>query len=177
LGAPAVDPGKCIRLAGSGAILLTKKSPREEVDRVVRVIKDLLTGKWFDEPVQPLNPDQIAVLYRRDHPLLHELREKLTSGTALCSAIWLNEKGANAKRRIGEPGVKILTMHSSKGLQFKAVILIFAGDCPAQFPDSDEEEERRLFYVALTRAEDYLVVSRSRESKFTNEIELVGKDN
>ena len=76
--------------------------------------------------------------------------------------MWLTEKGKNAKGRIGEPGVKIPTMHGSKGLQCKAVILMFADDCPRA--DSDEAEERRLFYVALTRAEDYLAIYCSKKS-------------
>ncbi len=86
--------------------------------------------------------------------------------------VWLKEKDHDARHRIAEPGVKILTMHGSKGFQFKAVILLFADDCPAQFPDTDEAEERRLIYIALTRAEDYLAISCSKKSGFVAEIEV-----
>ena len=176
LSAPSVDPDKCVRLAGSEAVLLTKKTKQEEVDRVVRVVSDLLDGRWFGDPIVPLRPEQIGILYRMDHGLINGLREKLKTKRHDCSVVWLTEKGKNAKGRIGEPGVKILTMHSSKGLQFKAVILLFADDCPAHFPDTTEAEERCLFYVALTRAEDYLAVSCSRKSTFIEEIELVSAD-
>jgi superfamily I DNA/RNA helicase len=67
-------------------------------------------------------------------------------------------------------------MHSSKGLQFKAVILLFADDCPADFPDTTEADERCLFYVALTRAEDFLAISCSRKSKFIEEIKASAAD-
>jgi hypothetical protein len=174
LSAPTVDPDNCIRLAGSEAVLLTKKTKQDEVDRVVRVIGDLLRGQWFGETISPLKPEQIGVLYRMDHGLINGLRDKLKACHHNCPVVWLTEKGRNAKGRIGEPGVKLLTMHSSKGLQFRAVILLFAGDCPADFPDSNTEDERRLFYVALTRAEDYLVISCSRESSFIQEIHAAG---
>lgn len=52
--------------------------------------------------------------------------------------------------------IKFITMHGSKGLEFDAVII--AGISDKIIPDrtSDIEEERRLFYVALTRAKDEL---------------------
>jgi superfamily I DNA/RNA helicase len=51
---------------------------------------------------------------------------------------------------------------------------MFADDCPRA--DSDEADERRLFYVALTRAEDYLTISSTGKSKFVAEIETAGAD-
>ncbi len=66
--------------------------------------------------------------------------------------------------------MKILTAYGAKGLQFRAVIFIFSDECPAHFSDTQEADERRLFYVGLTRAEDYLAVSCSRNSKFVDEI-------
>ncbi len=176
LSAPLVDPGKCVRVAGSAAILLTRKTKQEEVERVVQVVDDLLDGRWFGETIAPLKPDQIGILYRMEHPLIGTLREKLETNRRDCPVIWLNEKGKNARRRIAEPGVKILTMHGSKGLQFKAVILLFADECPLHASNTDEAEERRLFFVALTRAEDFLVISCSGKSKYVAEIEAAGAD-
>lgn len=176
--APSVDPNKCIRLTGSEAVLLTKQTKQAEVDRVVRVVGDLLDGQWFGDPIEPLMPHQIGIFYRMDHGIIHSLREKLKTSRPSCPVVWLTEKGKNAKGHIGDLGVKILTMHSSKGLQFKAVILLFADDCPADFSGTTEEkeEERCLFYVALTRAEDYLAISCSRKSKFIDEIQSAGVD-
>jgi len=52
--------------------------------------------------------------------------------------------------------VNFMTMHASKGLEFERVII--AGISDRIIPDrgSDIEEERRLFYVAMTRAKDEL---------------------
>jgi len=68
-------------------------------------------------------------------------------------------------------GVELLTMHSSKGLEYNKVIIIDVneGIVPhkkALLPE-DIEEERRMFYVALTRARDevYLFYCKERFGK------------
>jgi DNA helicase-2/ATP-dependent DNA helicase PcrA len=63
--------------------------------------------------------------------------------------------------------ISLLTMHAAKGLEFKLVFVIGveAGLCPYIRPDQEtpeaEPEERRLFYVALTRARDRLYLTRA----------------
>lgn len=78
-----------------------------------------------------------------------------------------NSGGQNfGKKSSGEGGtnnrINIMTMHGSKGLEFKAVFIVDAnqGIIPTSkaLRERDFEEERRLFYVAITRAIDYLNV-------------------
>lgn len=78
-----------------------------------------------------------------------------------------NSEGQNfGKKSSGEGGtnnrINIMTMHGSKGLEFKAVFIVDAnqGIIPTSkaLRERDFEEERRLFYVAMTRAIDYLNV-------------------
>jgi len=66
----------------------------------------------------------------------------------------------------GGRGVNLLTYHRAKGLEFEAVFLpmLVAGELP--FRRSDEDEERRLFYVGLTRAKRYLYVSWAMRGKY-----------
>lgn len=64
-------------------------------------------------------------------------------------------------------GVSLMTMHSSKGLEFKIVYIMDANDGitphrKAQL-EADVEEERRMFYVAMTRARDRLHVYYVKE--------------
>ena len=56
--------------------------------------------------------------------------------------------------RIKSQGVHLLTFHAAKGLEFPIVFIMGAeeGIKPMTRANSDLEEERRLFYVALTRA-------------------------
>lgn len=84
--------------------------------------------------------------------------------------------------------VNMLTMHSSKGLEYKAVIIVNCneGTSPHYKALGDKkqlEEERRLFYVAMTRAKDYLFMTfpdcvlvqgqlqYAKPSRFINEID------
>jgi DNA helicase-2/ATP-dependent DNA helicase PcrA len=61
-------------------------------------------------------------------------------------------------------GVNLLTVHASKGLEFPEVYVIDLVD--GRFPNrkmmSSIEEERRLFYVAVTRAKDRLYLSLAK---------------
>ncbi|MCF8335233.1 MAG: exodeoxyribonuclease V subunit gamma [Bacteroidales bacterium] len=84
--------------------------------------------------------------------------------------------------------ITIMTMHSAKGLEFKNVYLtgIEEGIFPSRMSmnsDKELEEERRLFYVALTRAEEKAILSyannrykwgvsnKSRPSRFIYDID------
>lgn len=56
--------------------------------------------------------------------------------------------------------VNLMTLHGAKGLEFKTVFIIGVEDglIPLKREDSVLEEERRLFYVGLTRAADEVVL-------------------
>lgn len=59
-------------------------------------------------------------------------------------------------------GVNLLTIHKAKGLEFKCVFIISLnnGLIPSNLKyEEDIKEERRLLYVAMTRAKDYLYLS------------------
>lgn len=78
----------------------------------------------------------------------------------------LSRQGEDAE---GEPfGVNVLTMHSSKGLEFEVVFILDAnqGIIPSSkaVRSRDYEEERRLFYVAMTRAAKFLHIFCANES-------------
>jgi DNA helicase-2/ATP-dependent DNA helicase PcrA len=67
--------------------------------------------------------------------------------------------------------VSLMTIHSAKGLEFPVVFVV--GLEEGLFPHSrsmltqeELEEERRLFYVAMTRAQDQLYLSRVRMRRF-----------
>ena len=94
---------------------------------------------------------------------------------AVLEEIWQNSKGYGTikewfehiesygkmlkeqnKKNGEKEGVNLMTMHAAKGLEFDTVFVIEAneGSCPYKKAIADEEieEERRLFYVAMTRA-------------------------
>lgn len=79
----------------------------------------------------------------------------------------LKEKRREAKEPGRPEGVTLSTMHSSKGLEYRIVFVVDAneGIVPhhkAGLP-ADIEEERRLFYVAMTRAKERLHLCAVKE--------------
>lgn len=105
---------------------------------------------------------------------------------AVLEEIWQNSKGYGTikewfehiesygkmlkeqnKKNGEKEGVNLMTMHAAKGLEFDTVFVIEAneGSCPYKKAIADEEieEERRLFYVAMTRAKRKLVISYVKE--------------
>ena len=82
-------------------------------------------------------------------------------------------------------GVSLMTMHGAKGLEYGLVFIIAAneGNTPYRKAKLMEEieEERRMFYVAMTRAKERLIISYVKEkngkdlnpSRFVEELLLV----
>lgn len=93
-------------------------------------------------------------------------------------ALLLGEEG-DLKRCGGKSysadAVRLMTLHGSKGLEFPVVILfgVGKGELPLEnerYP-SDVEEERRLFYVGMTRAKEELILTYTGEpSEFLEEL-------
>lgn len=79
---------------------------------------------------------------------------------------FLEENTLNTYTDIGREqayGIRLLTFHAAKGLEFPVVFIAGAeeGITPSRRKDSDFEEERRLFYVGMTRAKDELYITWS----------------
>ncbi|NLO10074.1 MAG: ATP-dependent helicase [Clostridiales bacterium] len=77
------------------------------------------------------------------------------------------KRQAQNRRSKNLDGINIMTMHSAKGLEFSAVFLVDVneGITPhkkAVLPENIEEE-RRLFYVAMTRAKKQLYIFSSKQ--------------
>jgi DNA helicase-2/ATP-dependent DNA helicase PcrA len=75
------------------------------------------------------------------------------------------------KKKENRDGVRLMTLHGSKGLEFEVVFLVGfeEGILPhsrSMIEDSDIEEERRLCYVGITRAKDYLYISYATRRLF-----------
>lgn len=89
----------------------------------------------------------------------HEANEDTEEDTMVrfLSAMAIDD-GTDAEPR---DAVQLLTAHRAKGLEFPHVfVATMAEGCfPLDFDDVDQEEERRLFYVSMTRAMDTLDVT------------------
>lgn len=116
---------------------------------------------------------------------------KLKDLLRIISQMQANKLGIDLNKIVhAEKGVNFVTAHSSKGLEFKYVFLISsASKCwekqsarsggyklPDTISEADNEdqteEERRLFYVALTRAREYLYISYPARENSGKELEM-----
>jgi len=177
------EPASALR-DGPRPILVAAATRVEECQRAVALVKNLLGGQWGADAISPLKPEEIGVLYPMKQPVdffdhfIHELR-------SVAPTRWINDpRDRESKSKVCEPGLKVQTVHSAKGLQYRAVILMFAHDLPfiprASEPEDETERignSQRLLYVALTRPEDYLAVSftASKSSIFTEKMRDCGK--
>jgi hypothetical protein len=116
---------------------------------------------------QRIKPSDIAVLYPR--------RRADASVTTLCErlngfsrAVLLSAPSPTGTLR--DDAVKILSMHGARGLQFRVAVVLWADLLRSRSTNNDDEIDRRLLYVAMTRAEDVLVILHSGSSPYVDEI-------
>lgn len=90
-----------------------------------------------------------------------KLSDFLTNVTLVQQEYSLQEKNKKKEKR---DGVRLMTLHSAKGLEFEVVFMVGfeEGILPHSrclVDESEIEEERRLCYVGITRAKDYLYIT------------------
>lgn len=170
-----VDPSKAVR-QGIHPVLVRCATHDRESARVVELVQDLLGGRWCGHEIErPLQPREIGILYPRipDSERRDSLSKLLENLGKVAQTIWLSED-RRSRDRVGEDGLKVQTIKSVKGLQYRAVIVIWADLLPHRDPER-AIGDRRETYVALTRPEDFLAVTATGTSKFIDEMIESGK--
>ena len=94
----------------------------------------------------------------KDHEVFKTFLKDL--GT-LAPVTWLNED-YYSRTKVFEKSIKVQTVASSKGLQYRVVFVMWADLFEPQVP-ADLDLQQRFLYVALTRASDVLIVKYSRD--------------
>ncbi|MEQ9551215.1 MAG: UvrD-helicase domain-containing protein [Coleofasciculus sp. G3-WIS-01] len=114
--------------------------------------------------------------YSPDTPI-SEFIEQIEDIRHLSELTWFS-KQYQQQNQPGKPEIILSTIHKIKGLEFDAV-LIPAADCSKDISDKEEiEEERRVRYVAMTRARDYLyLIEGEREERLAAGQPIKAKEN
>ncbi|MBD1852959.1 NERD domain-containing protein [Cyanobacteria bacterium FACHB-502] len=81
---------------------------------------------------------------------------------------WINQNSDSRNFNADALSVKLMTMHSGKGLEFPVIFLPGLGFLP--HPQGTPAEEARLLYVAMTRAIDRLIMTCDRRSDFAAKV-------
>lgn len=134
--------------------------------------------------------EEMAVLCRVNYPLklLEEAIEKVNKKTdnQIKYVALINDDNSDIKPKMKPNHISLTTIHKSKGLEWKVVFLIDCED--SRFPSETDklsvQEERRLFYVAITRAKEYLYLffngekknGKEKLAKLTRFIQEIDKD-
>lgn len=129
----------------------------------------ILTELYADKSVEGVSKyenmqellNSIKEFVENDEVIDENAESDRSLGTFLQSVTLLTDKDTQTE---DQPSVKLMTIHASKGLEFRAVYIVGIEEnlFPSQkslYAAEDLEEERRLFYVALTRAEEFLTLS------------------
>ena len=136
------------RLARVLTSVLESKSPGEQLAAVLRFYRPLLKGKYDDSQRRGRDLEHLQAIAKR-----YKTSAKLLDDVALDPTE--AAQGNTARRESGF--VTLSTVHSAKGLEWDSLFVIWMTD--GWFPSNrfndefdDLEEERRLLYVATTRA-------------------------
>lgn len=126
---------------------------------------ELIAQRIRDEHAQGRRLGDIAVLHRHTRQG-ENLRDALNRAGIACHLA--DDKGGKHALFVAEDSIKLITMHSSKGLEFPLVIIPGLGQLPKA--GDDEAAEARLLYVAMTRATERLVLVHHHDSLFSARI-------
>jgi superfamily I DNA/RNA helicase len=127
-----------------------------DVSRLIERIA-MFVGESLARPYSEKQQERIQQLGRRATPYAHRLGDFLEA-VALQRETDLYDPRADR--------VTLMTLHAAKGLEFPVVFITGCEETliPYQAPtkETDIEEERRLFYVGMTRARQRLVLTHAR---------------
>lgn len=142
---------------------IRKKSPYDGLKYIRKVI-------GYDEYLE-----EFAVYRRTSAQVLLEIADEIMETAKDCADVRtfrdrLEDMSHQMKEQIRQKGqqrkgVQLMTMHGAKGLEFQAVFLptLVEGVVPHEKGIDQIEEERRLFYVAMTRVGEKLCLSAVRK--------------
>jgi DNA helicase-2/ATP-dependent DNA helicase PcrA len=141
-------------------------------------LRSVLDDTGYMEMLKDRNtPDDVARIENLEE-LVRAVAESTEAGEEFSDFLDAAALVSDADSYDGKPGVTLITLHSTKGLEFDHVFLtgMEEGICPHSRSFNEDkgiEEERRLVYVGMTRARKSLTLTRAVYRRvFGNEQQL-----
>ena len=161
---PLVEPEAAAGRHGPAPVVKTFNSYEEEVGYIARTFK-----RMHDEQGIPWS--DMCVIYWNNW-MGEKLHTQLTSIGVPCQ--WLRDSKEKKLFKSSADSVKLMTMHSSKGLEFPIVAVSGIGNMPA---DGQEPVlAAKVLYVAMTRSTEKLLLTSHRETEFLSQLKQVDHD-
>jgi len=153
---PLVEP-EAAGLNGPVPVILNFDGLFDELEYVIKCIE-----KWGRDGVSWRD---IAVLCPTKR-----IGDKVAArvGVANIPCLWLKDKQDKMAYEQAGESITILTIHSSKGLEFQRVIILGVGELSDR--DERKEQNARLLYVGMTRAQKCLLVTTSGVSDYSQKM-------
>jgi DNA helicase-2/ATP-dependent DNA helicase PcrA len=161
--------------------LLSELTRKVASDEVTGLVEHIVERVGFEAYLQKMFPgqgrdrmDNVRSLVSATVEYIEESEETSLRGFLDRLALVADADEVGAR-----PGVTLMTIHCAKGLEYPVVFLagleenLFPHGMSTQDPQ-DLEEERRLCYVAMTRAKERLILSHSRYRR-TQGVQLVAR--
>jgi len=162
-GAAAIEPKKDDKLGtlrkrlAEWRAMIAKREEVLALDGLARYIRS--NAKLYDKV-----PD--AKSMERDGQMLRQCAETLSRLSGNLGARLITLRNSDRKKSDSkEEAVRLLTLHSSKGLEFERVWMVGCEQGVLPSRQSPIPEERRLFFVGMTRAKRHLFMSYVRSQR------------
>ena len=156
---PLVEPEAAGR-SGPEPVLKEFSNCSEEIDYVLGCIK-----KWNQADGVALK--DIAVIYS-ETSLGESVAPRLKQEGI--DHLLANDKGSKSSYNPEAEQVTLMTIHSSKGLEFRRVILIGMDRLGKGDDEARIAEDARLLYVGMTRAQEGLLITGTGEGRFSQQL-------
>jgi DNA helicase-2/ATP-dependent DNA helicase PcrA len=161
--------------------ILVELTRRVASDEVTGLIEHIVERVHFESYLQKMFPGQGRDRMDNVRSLVSATVEYIEESDETSLRGFLDRLAlvADADEVGARPGVTLMTIHCAKGLEYPVVFLagleenLFPHAMSTQDPQ-DLEEERRLCYVAMTRAKERLILSHSRYRR-TQGVQLVAR--
>ncbi len=171
LSIPAFDPGRearaSMRQQDQNAVL--SDTVQEKLDTAIEAVNR------FRDELSHLSPSEFIAKWAEEFATSDDielerlglLAQGVDSITELLDIIALGQDGDFVRRgKIARPeAVTLMTLHASKGLEFPVVFICGVEEGLIPHADAEIEEEKRLFFVGITRGQDEVILTRARSRR------------